>query len=75
MLEWRIFTYKQEVIRYGKKEHKDDLHNLYSSPNINYSDQIKEDEMGDSCCMHERDGKWVCHFSQLTRKKETIWKT
>jgi hypothetical protein len=64
MLEWRISRSKKEVTREGKKQHKDEFYNLHSSQNNNYVDQMKEDEMGDSYCMHGIDGNCIWHFGQ-----------
>jgi hypothetical protein len=47
----RIFGLKRdEMIRGWRKLHKEELHNLYSSPSIyNYNVQVKEDEMRRAC--------------------------
>jgi hypothetical protein len=43
----RIFGPKRdEVTRGWRKLHNEELHNLYSSPNIIQNDQVKEDGMG-----------------------------
>jgi hypothetical protein len=42
---------KDEVTGGWRKLHNEELHNLYSSPNI-ISDQINEDEMGVVCSTH-----------------------
>jgi hypothetical protein len=46
----RIFGPKRdEVTGDWRKLHNEELHNLYSLPNIILNDQVKEDEMGRPC--------------------------
>jgi hypothetical protein len=46
----RIFAPKKDEATGGcSKLHNEELHNLYSSPNIINDDQVKEDEMGRAC--------------------------
>jgi hypothetical protein len=50
-----IFGHKREEVTGGcRKLHNMKICSLYFSPNINCSDQIKEDEMGRTCNMHGR---------------------
>jgi hypothetical protein len=42
----RIFGQKrEEVTGSWRKQHNEELHNLYTSPKYNYNYQVKEDEM------------------------------
>jgi hypothetical protein len=46
----RIFGPKRDEVTGGwRKLHNEELHNLYSSPNIIRMFQVKEDEMGKAC--------------------------
>jgi hypothetical protein len=45
---------RKEVIRDWRKLHNEKLCNLYSSPNIIYDDQVKEEEMDGVCSMYGR---------------------
>jgi hypothetical protein len=46
----RIFGPKRnEVTGDWRKWYNEELHNLYSSPNNNQNDQVREDEMGGAC--------------------------
>jgi hypothetical protein len=46
-----IFGLKGEVTGGRRKLHDEELHNLYSSPDIHQDDQIKKDKMGVACRM------------------------
>jgi hypothetical protein len=47
----RIFGSKRdEVTGDWRKLLTEELNNLYSTPSINYNDQVKEDKMGRECC-------------------------
>jgi hypothetical protein len=55
----RIFGPNGDEVTGGwRKLHNEELHSLYSSPNI-ISDQIKEDEMGWACSTHGGDYKCI----------------
>jgi hypothetical protein len=50
---WRIFGPKRDgVTGDWRKLHNEELHNLYSLPNVNY--KIKEDQMGRACSTNGR---------------------
>jgi hypothetical protein len=53
--------------------HNEELHNLYSSPNI--IRQIKENEVGAACSTHGRGEKGVHGFGGKSRRNETTRKT
>jgi hypothetical protein len=54
----RMVGPKREEVRRGKiKLHKENLHNLYSSPNI--IRVFKSRSMGGACSTHERDEKFI----------------
>jgi hypothetical protein len=66
----RIFGPKRdEVTGEWRKLHNEELHNLYSSPDI------KANEVGGACCMHGRGEKSVQGFGGKARRKETTGKT
>jgi hypothetical protein len=72
----RIFGPKRdEVTGEWRKLHSEELHNLYSSPNITEHDQIKENELGGACDTHGTGDKSVKGCSGKARKKETTQKT
>jgi hypothetical protein len=48
----------------------EELHNLYFSP-INYSDQVKEDQMVRACSWHGEDREYIQSFSGKARRKQT----
>jgi hypothetical protein len=63
----RIFGSKREEVVGGwRRLHNEELHNLYTSPNIIGGDQIKEDDMGGECSTHEGDGKCIQDFGRKT---------
>jgi hypothetical protein len=71
----RIFGPKRdEVMGEWRKMHNEELHNLYSSPDIIRS-QVKANEVGGACGMHGRGEKIVQGFRWKARRKETTWKT
>jgi hypothetical protein len=47
----RVFGPKREEVTEGWKKLHEELHNLYSFSKYYYGDQIKEDEMGETCCV------------------------
>jgi hypothetical protein len=49
---------REEVTGGGRKLHNEELHNLYSSPNI-IRFKIKENEMGRVCSAHQKDKKCI----------------
>jgi hypothetical protein len=70
----RIFGPKRdEVTGEWRKMHNEELHNLYSSPDI--FKQVKANEVGGACGTHGRGEKSVKDFDGNVRRKETIWKT
>jgi hypothetical protein len=71
----RIFGPKRDdVTGEWRKLHTEELHNLYSSPDI--IRQVKEDEVGGACSTHERGEREKCtRFWWESRRKETTWKT
>jgi hypothetical protein len=53
-----LFGPKREEVAGGwRRLHNEQLHDLYTSPNviIIFGDQIKEDEMGGGCSTHGRE--------------------
>jgi hypothetical protein len=70
----RIFGPKRdEVTGEWGKVHNEELHNLYSSPDI--ISQVKANEVGGACSTHGRGEKSVQGFGVKARRKETTWKT
>jgi hypothetical protein len=70
----RIFGPKgDEVMGECRKLHSEELHNLYSSPDI--IRQVKANEVGGTCGTHERGEKSVQGFGGKARRKETTGKT
>jgi hypothetical protein len=56
----RIFGPKRDdVTGDWRKLHNDELHNLYSLPNIIRNDQGKENEMGRACSTNEGDEECI----------------
>jgi hypothetical protein len=47
-------------VRGWRKLYTEELHNVYSSPNI--ISVIKEEEIGGACSMHSSNDKYVQHF-------------
>jgi hypothetical protein len=69
----RIFGLKRdEVMGDWRKLHNEELHNLYSSPDIR---QVKANEVGGASGTHGRGEKSVQGFGGKARRKETTWKT
>jgi hypothetical protein len=69
----RIFEPKRdEVTGEWRKLHNEELHNLYSSPDIR---QVKANEVGGACGTHVRGEKSVQGFGGKVRREETTWKT
>jgi hypothetical protein len=72
----RIFGPKRdEVTGEWRKLHNEELHNLYSSPDIIRKSQVKVNEVGEACSMHGRREKSVQGFGGKARRKKTTWKT
>jgi hypothetical protein len=70
----RIFGPKRdEVTGEWSKLHNEELHNLYSSPDI--IRQVKANEVGGARGTHGRGDKIVQGFGGKARRKETTWKT
>jgi hypothetical protein len=70
----RIFGPKRdEVTGEWRKLQNEELHNLYSSPDI--IRQVKVNEVGRACSMHGRGENSVQGFGGKARRKETTWKT
>jgi hypothetical protein len=68
----RIFGPKRdEVTGEWWKFHNEELHNLYSFPDI--IRQVKAIEVGGACGTHGRGEKSVQGFGGKARKKETTW--
>jgi hypothetical protein len=66
----RIFVPKRdEVTGEWSKLHNEELHNLYSCPNI--IRQVKANEVGGTCGTHGRGEKSVQGFGGKSRRKET----
>jgi hypothetical protein len=64
---------RDEVTGEWRKLHNEELHNLYSSPDI--IRQVKVKEVGRACGMHGRGEKSVQGFGGKARRKETTRKT
>jgi hypothetical protein len=58
-----------------RKQHYEELHNLYSSPSIIRMIKIKEDEMDKACSTHEREEECVKDFGGKTRRKQSTGNT
>jgi hypothetical protein len=75
----RIFGLKKdEVTGEWRKLHNEELHNLYSSPDIIRqvkSSQVKANEVGGACRSHGRGEKSVQGLGGKARRKETTRKT
>jgi hypothetical protein len=70
----RIFGPKgDEVTGEWRKLHNEELHNLYSSPDI--IRQVKANEVGGACGTHGRGEKSVQGFGGKARREETTGKT
>jgi hypothetical protein len=70
----RIFGPKRdEVTGEWRMLHNEELHNLYSSPDI--IRQVKANGVGRACGTHGRGEKSVQGFDGKVRRKETTWKT
>jgi hypothetical protein len=71
----RIFGPKRDnVTGEWRKLPNQELHNLYSSPNIIKAYQVKENEVGRTCDMHGRGQKNVQGFGEGARMKQTTQK-
>jgi hypothetical protein len=57
-----------------RKLHSEELHNLYSSPDIIRQVKVKANEVGGVCGTHGRGDKSVQDFGGKARRKETIGK-
>jgi hypothetical protein len=70
----RIFGPKtDEVTGEWRKLHNEELHSLYSSPDI--FRQVKANEVGGACGTHGKGEKSVQGLGGKARRKETTWKT
>jgi hypothetical protein len=69
----RIFgPQRDEVTGEWRKFHNEELHSLYSSPDI--IRQVKANDVGRACGTHGRGEKSVQGFGGKARRKETTWK-
>jgi hypothetical protein len=73
VLRKRFGPKRVEVSGEWRKFHNEELHNLYSSPDI--ISQVKENEVCGACSTQERGEKIVQGFGGKARWKATIWKT
>jgi hypothetical protein len=70
----RIFGPKRDEVKgEWRKLHNEELHNLYSYPDI--IRQVKANEVGGACGTHGRGEKSVQDFGGRARRKETTEKT
>jgi hypothetical protein len=70
----RVFGPKRdEVTAEWRKLHNEELHNLYSSPDI--IRQVKANEVGGACGTHGRGEKCVQGLGGKARREETTGKT
>jgi hypothetical protein len=66
----KIFGPKREKVAGGyKRLHNEELHNLYTSPNIIRVIESR-DEMGRPCSMHGRNLKYVQNFGRKPQRRE-----
>jgi hypothetical protein len=69
----RIFgPRRDEVTGEWRKSHNEELHNLYSTPDIR---QVKTNAVGGACGTHWREKKNVQSFGGKAQKIETTWTT
>jgi hypothetical protein len=72
----RIFGQKRDEVTGGwRKLHNEELHNLYSSPNIIRMIKRGENEMGRACSKHGEEKEYVQCFGGKARTEETVKKT
>jgi hypothetical protein len=72
----RIFGPKRdEVTGEWRKVHNEELHNLYSSPDIIRQVKSRRMRWAGTCGTHGRGEKNVQGFGGKARGKETTWKT
>jgi hypothetical protein len=64
---------RDEVTGEWKKLHNEELHNLYSYPDI--IRQVKANEVGVACSTHGRGEKSVQGLGGKARREKTTWKT
>jgi hypothetical protein len=64
---------RDEVTGERRKLHSEELHNLYSSPDI--IRQVKANEVGGTCGMHGREKSVLQGFGGKSKRKETTRKT
>jgi hypothetical protein len=68
----RISLYLRRIKKRERwKLYNEELHNLYSSPNIIRQIKIKENEVGRACGMHGRGEETVHAFGSKAKRKET----
>jgi hypothetical protein len=58
-----------------RRVHNEELHNLYTSPNVIRVIKSRGMRIGGSCSMHGRDEKSVQNFGRKTWREEATWKT
>jgi hypothetical protein len=66
---------RDEVTEEWRKLHNEELHNLYSSPDIIRQVEVKANEVGGACSTHGRGAKSVQGFGGKAQRKKTTWKT
>jgi hypothetical protein len=66
---------RNEVTGEWRKLHNEELHNLYSSPDIIRQVKVKANKVGGACVTHGRGEKSVQGFGGKARRKETTGKT
>jgi len=57
---------REKIVGGCRRLHNEELHNLYASPSIIRSDQVKGDEMGGACSMHGWSVRCIQNFGQKT---------
>jgi hypothetical protein len=72
----RLFGPKRgELTGECRKLHNEELHNLYSSPDVIRQSQVKPNEVSGACGTHGRGEKSVQSFGGKARRKDTTGKT
>jgi hypothetical protein len=65
-----IFVLKaDDTIGDWRKLLNEELHNLYSTPNIKQNDRVKGDEIGKACSKHEGEEECIQRFGTKFRRK------